>query len=187
MGRPKNYDRDEVIGLAMETFWLHGYAATSMSDLTEATGLNKKSIYNEFGSKEDLFNIALDHYNQRRMPLLSLLQQEPLGIQNIKDFLMKLSKDTDPKGCLLALSINERDLLEEKAYKQVREDFQGLQKLIAMNLQNSELDKKTDPKALALLISSQMFSVAAMGKLKIAKTQIVDAIQLLIEQLDSKS
>ena len=37
MARPAEYDRDEVLGRAMQAFWDNGYCATSVSQLVEAT------------------------------------------------------------------------------------------------------------------------------------------------------
>lgn len=182
MGRPKSYDRAEIIELVMEIFWLKGYAATSMSDLTEATGLNKKSLYNEFGSKEALFNVAFEHYNQKRAPLVKLLKHEPLGTKNIINFLTKLANDTDKKGCLLALSINERDLLKDEAYKKVKNDFQGLRKLFELNLEQECKDPRSNNEAMALLLSAQIFSIAGMGKLKVSNDEIKTSVELLLNR-----
>lgn len=184
MGRNKNYDRTEVIEIAMETFWLKGYSSTSLSDLTEHTGLNKKSLYNEFGSKEELFNIALDHYNQKRGSQVELLRREPLGFQNIIDFFKKLANDTDKRGCLLALSINERELLEKDATKSVRDSFQGLKKLIELNLPHTSDKERENSKALALFLSSQMFSIAGLGKLKVDKKEILKSVEVLLKSLE---
>jgi len=54
-GRPKGYDRRAVLVVARDLFWEKGYEATSISDLERHTGLNRSSLYQEFGSKRDLF------------------------------------------------------------------------------------------------------------------------------------
>src|SRR5260370_11663357 len=61
-GRPRAFDEDEVLDVAMRLFWDHGFDGTSMSDLTEAMGINRRSIYAAFGNKEALFTAALEHY-----------------------------------------------------------------------------------------------------------------------------
>src|SRR5215472_7492664 len=59
-GRPRAYDPD--VARAVESFWQAGYAATSLDDLSEATGMNRPSLYGAFGDKHDLYLSALAHY-----------------------------------------------------------------------------------------------------------------------------
>ena len=68
VGRPRQFDEDEVLEAAMEAFWANGYEATSLSQLMEATGLHKGSLYQAFGDKHSLFLAALERYlgNMRR-------------------------------------------------------------------------------------------------------------------------
>lgn len=62
MGRPREFDIEEVTDKAMQAFWHGGYRGTSVSDLMAATGLEKGSLYKAFGCKEQLFLAALDRY-----------------------------------------------------------------------------------------------------------------------------
>ncbi|MCK0177468.1 MULTISPECIES: TetR/AcrR family transcriptional regulator [Mycobacteriaceae] len=62
VGRPREFDPDEVEDAAMRLFWDRGFDAVSISDVTAATGVNRRSIYAEFGSKEHLFERALRRY-----------------------------------------------------------------------------------------------------------------------------
>ena len=62
VGRPRQFDEAEVLDRAVEQFWIHGYEATSLNDLIEATGLQKGSIYKAFGDKHNLFMMALERY-----------------------------------------------------------------------------------------------------------------------------
>ncbi len=61
-GRPKVFDREAALDKAMTLFWQHGYEATSLSDLVEATGAKAPTLYAEFVNKEGLFRAVLDHY-----------------------------------------------------------------------------------------------------------------------------
>ena len=60
-GRPKVFDRDAALDKAMKLFWQHGYEATSLADLVEATGAKAPTPYAEFTNKEGLFRAVLDH------------------------------------------------------------------------------------------------------------------------------
>ncbi|MBT3344161.1 MAG: TetR/AcrR family transcriptional regulator [Gemmatimonadetes bacterium] len=62
MARPREFDMDQALDAAMSTFWAQGYEATSMTDLVEATGLQKGSLYKAFDDKHDLFMKSLSRY-----------------------------------------------------------------------------------------------------------------------------
>lgn len=62
VGRPREFDPDQVEDAAMKLFWERGFDAVSISDVTAATGVNRRSVYAEFGSKENLFGRALRRY-----------------------------------------------------------------------------------------------------------------------------
>ena len=61
-GRPRAFDPDTALDRALEVFWRQGYEGTALSDLTEAMGMNRPSIYSAFGNKEELFGKVLDRY-----------------------------------------------------------------------------------------------------------------------------
>ena len=65
MGRPRAYDRDAALLAARDLFWEQGYERTSIADLEERTGLNRSSLYQEFGSKQKLFEASLQCYADR--------------------------------------------------------------------------------------------------------------------------
>ncbi len=64
-GRPRGFDREVALEAATRLFWRKGYAATSISDLTEAMGIGSPSLYAAFGCKEKLYDEALRHYRER--------------------------------------------------------------------------------------------------------------------------
>jgi len=61
-GRPRKFDERAVRQTIMETFWQKGYAATSLDDLSKATGLVRPSLYAAFGNKETMFLRAMDDF-----------------------------------------------------------------------------------------------------------------------------
>lgn len=63
-GRPRAFDREAALAAATRLFWQKGYAATSISDLTETMGIGSPSLYAAFGSKEALYGEALRYYGE---------------------------------------------------------------------------------------------------------------------------
>ena len=61
-GPKLSFDRDEALHAAMRVFWLKGYEGASLSDLTDAMGINKPSLYAQFKDKRRLFLAAIERY-----------------------------------------------------------------------------------------------------------------------------
>lgn len=64
MPRTKNFDPAEVLEKAKNLFWEKGYYATSMQDLVDTLGINRASMYDTYGGKDQLFARALESYQQ---------------------------------------------------------------------------------------------------------------------------
>lgn len=108
-GRPRAFDRDAALNAAMELFWRKGFSATSMADLCAAMGINAPSLYAAFGSKEGLYEAALQHYEQAAAPLIwGGFETAPTARGSIAGLLMASAANlpgTDrPPGCMVTLS-----------------------------------------------------------------------------------
>lgn len=112
MARPKEFDRTQVVKAAMDVFWLQGYEATSISDLTRATSLQPGSLYNTFGNKHALYLEALDYYLAHVGGSLFDVLDEPLpGLEAIERFFTMLIdvelNDTRRRGCFMQNAMME--------------------------------------------------------------------------------
>lgn len=104
MGRPREFDEDEVLRAALETFLEHGFEATSVEDLTRRTGLQKGSLYGAFGDKRQLFRTALARYQDRSIgELRGALAAGPSPRAALGAFfaeVVKRSCERAARGCL---------------------------------------------------------------------------------------
>ncbi len=66
-GRPREFDVEEALAAALRVFWEKGYDNASLTDLTEAMGVTRPSLYAAFGNKEALFKQALDLYAREKL------------------------------------------------------------------------------------------------------------------------
>lgn len=114
MPRPVEFSRPGVVAAAMETFWRLGYEATSVEDLTKATGLSRSSLYLAFGNKEGLFQAALDAYEEQAIgSMLADLETGTGGLAAVRGFFARVADDAgrDPaglgRGCLMTNSLTE--------------------------------------------------------------------------------
>jgi AcrR family transcriptional regulator len=62
VGRPREFDVEQALDRALEVFWEQGYEGASLTDLTDAMGIARTSMYAAFGNKEALFKQALDRW-----------------------------------------------------------------------------------------------------------------------------
>ena len=67
MGRTKQYERTDLLDKAVELFRRQGFNGTSTAELVAELGVNRKSMYAEFGSKQELFEATLEHYNRHHL------------------------------------------------------------------------------------------------------------------------
>lgn len=63
-GRPRRYVAETAIDAMLTIFWTQGFDATSLDDLSVASGMNRPSLYLAFGNKEALYRLALARYRQ---------------------------------------------------------------------------------------------------------------------------
>jgi TetR/AcrR family transcriptional repressor of nem operon len=113
VGRRKSYDRAEVLDRATRLFWEQGFFATSIRELADAMGVNVYSLYAEFGSKEELYEAALNHYDETIVSgHFGKLEVADAGLDTVRDvarFFGSAALGGNPMlGCLLCNTITER-------------------------------------------------------------------------------
>ena len=113
MARPRTFDEDDVIAAARDEFWKRGYAATSVDDLTVATGLGKGSLYGAFGDKHGLYLRALDDYIASSLDTVCATLRDPRYsaydrlVRHIRGQIKAIAADKNRRGCLMAKSAAE--------------------------------------------------------------------------------
>ena len=56
----KGNTRDEILNVALDMFSVNGYEATSISQIADAVGIRKASLYSHFGSKHDILDSVVE-------------------------------------------------------------------------------------------------------------------------------
>ncbi|WP_052668575.1 TetR/AcrR family transcriptional regulator [Nitriliruptor alkaliphilus] len=108
-GRPRTFDRDAALAIAMEHFWERGYEGTSISDLTTAMAITPTSLYAAFGSKEALFREAVARYNAADT---SPTDRALAADTHVRDAIRAVLRDNadayvdpaTPRGCMVVLA-----------------------------------------------------------------------------------
>lgn len=103
-GRPREFCVEQALAAALGVFWTKGYEGSSLTDLTEAMGITRPSLYAAFGNKEELFRKALDLYEREKLAYISEALAAPTsrGVAErlLKGALETLTGECQPRGCL---------------------------------------------------------------------------------------
>jgi TetR/AcrR family transcriptional regulator, copper-responsive repressor len=192
-GRPRAYDPDAALTRAMDAFWDGGFAATSLDDLTMATGMNRPSLYGAFGDKQTVYRKAFDLYLARTRAALGeeLSGDEPLRIalRNVYDraIAIYLAGENGPRGCFIVgtavtQAVTDAGIRAALA-DALREIDSAFRARIARAQRSGEIPSDADPAKLAKIASAALYSLtvhARAGTGRAALKAIADAAQEVI-------
>lgn len=192
--RGKTFEPDEVADAAMHVFWRRGYAATSVQDLVEGTGLSRSSLYGAFESKQGLYEQALRRYEAITTSNVDVLTGPGSAKELIEELLMRVVEselgDPQRRGCLVANATLELAGHDAVVAALVADNFQRLQgaleKLIARGQQAGELSAGKNPRALARFIVCTMQGMRVLGKGTPAQQRrqcLLDVVEVALDTL----
>lgn len=193
MARPREFDIDKALDAAMNTFWTHGYKATSMTDLTKAMGLNKGSIYMAFGDKHTLFLKALQRYTTNFYAnVKQVVTEAPSPAAGMESFIGELIFDAATgqkicRGCffvnaLVELAPHDPDV--NKIVKYGREKMEALfESVIKEGQLRGEFDKRRKASEMAATVSVFMYGIMADYKSSTSKERAASLAENMMEML----
>jgi TetR/AcrR family transcriptional repressor of nem operon len=191
VGRPKEFDRDEVLGRALDVFWAQGYDATSLDDLTDAMGIGRASLYNEFGDKHSLFIAALDRYRFERLAQISeTLEKAPsvrVGIRAaLRGMVNGLWADGGRRGCLLVNSTAELAASDPAVATRAAEAFERTALVFRSALErgkrSGELDPGLDVRATSRYLANTLNGLRLLAKISDRKVAD-DIVEVTLKSL----
>lgn len=190
MPRIKEYSKEEVLDAATRVFWEKGYKGTSMNDLVEGTGLNKHSMYKEFGNKDGLYLACMNNYAEKTTKELNvILSREPLGFKNIEAFFSNRVAYLSSKNCKSCLLVNtavEKEVLSSRINRSARQYLALQEKAFFSCLEaaqkNREIPENTNLELMAQYLLCFLEGINVMGKTDPTKK----SLQLLANEVLSR-
>ena len=194
MSGVKQYDRTALLDLAMDLFHRQGFHATSTAELVAELGVNRKSMYAEFGSKQDLFDAALDHYNATSLTaVLAATEAESAGIDAIRSTFAGFASASEDwaqgRGCLLCNTAIERAVLDPASGDRVDAYYDRLttafRSALEAGQQAGEIGATADLDDLAAFFTMALVGIATLAKGRADPDQIHAATRVATSVLDT--
>lgn len=165
MPRPRTFDEADVVAAARDAFWTRGYAATSVEDLTAATGLGKGSLYGAFGDKHRLFLRALDDYVAAAMDGVRAELRDPKHTaydrleRHLRSQARIVASNPPLRGCMMAKSAAELSATDADVEQKIAHAFSEWHTLLTSCLREAQRDGTIDPKQSAATLATLLLGV----------------------------
>jgi AcrR family transcriptional regulator len=184
-GRPRAYDAEQALGHALDAFWTSGFEATSLDDLSAATGMNRPSLYGAFGDKRALFLKSLMEYRSRGEMGLSALISENRSVRdalvNTCAAALKLyfSGGAGARGCFMTGAALVGAVADPELRDALREGLEDIDRtfvsLFKHGQRNGEVARDADTEALAFMASALLHSLSVRARAGAAQAELVRA------------
>ena len=193
MARSKQFDERQALVSAMLVFWEKGYEGTSISDLEQAMGLKRTSIYNTFGNKSAIFERVMTCYKESMMSALFAAMDEAPDIREGMRRLLNGALDThfdedSPGGCLVVLSLMESGQHDEQSLDSMQQTIHELKNAVQARLnkakKSGELSRHLDAGSTATTITTTMTGMMVMGKANFTRASLKKTVNQVVSLLD---
>jgi AcrR family transcriptional regulator len=185
-GRPRAYDPEVALARATERFWDSGYAATSLDELSAATGMNRPSLYGAFGDKRELYLKALARYWELSRVAVeeALAYDRPLreALQRFYGKAMSsyLSGKGGARGCFAIATATTEAVRDPQIRAALAQGFREIDTALEARMlfaqHQGELSRTADPFAFAMLASATLHTLALRARAGAER----DALQAIV-------
>src|SRR6266704_3688658 len=181
-GRPRAYEPEIALARALDVFWKEGFAATSLDDLSAATGMNRPSLYGAFGDKRELYIKSYARYRaDARAAMIDIFRDElPIRRRLERIYAVALdiylSGEAGPRGCFTVMTAASEAVADPDIRAMVLEGFSELDKAFAVcfrrGQEKGELPDSADPLVLAQLASATIHTVAIRARARVPRKEL---------------
>jgi TetR/AcrR family transcriptional regulator, copper-responsive repressor len=184
-GRPRAYEPEVALSRALDVFWKEGFAATSLDDLSAATGMNRPSLYSAFGDKRELYIKSYESYRDRARQRMGEAYAADLPMREMLQKIyaialdMYLSGKDGPRGCFTVMTAASEAVLDPAIREMASTGFVETDRFFARifrrGQERGELAASANPQTLALLASATLHTIAVRARVQVPRAEL-DAI-----------
>ena len=176
----------------MDLFWTQGYEATGVADLVEHLGVARASLYATFGSKAELYRLALNRYcDQVAGPVIDALDEPGPVLPRIRGMLEHLAAvaetDADRRGCLVVNAAMERvpadGPVTARIVGHLDKDVDVLSRALQRARDQGEIGADADPVALARFLVTTILGMRVVGKATARSDMLDDVVAVALGAL----
>ena len=181
-GRPRADEPDVALGKALDLFRRQGFAATSLDDLSEATGMNRPSLYGAFGDKRELYIKSYQRYREDARASMAAIFREEMPLRQRLERIFAsalniyLSGETGPRGCFTVVTAASEAVGYPDIRAMVLDGLAELDKAFANCFRRAkekgELPESADPAVLAQLASATVHSIAIRSRARVSRKDL---------------
>ncbi|MFM5331193.1 TetR/AcrR family transcriptional regulator [Aeromonas veronii] len=173
MARPASFDREQVLEVALNSFWETGFSNTGIATLVDRMGLKPSSLYGAFSSKEGLFIEVLQRYSAQSLAQIELLlasADSPLaGVRALLDAVARDAIASEAhRGCLLVNTLLEVGRQNRTIQHEASIHLAEVEQRVANNLRQAqaagELAAERDIDTLAALLMTMVWGMRVLGR-----------------------
>ena len=180
-GRPRSFDREKALALALDVFWQRGYEPASIVELCKAMGINPPSLYAAFGNKAELFLEAVDFYDRRYWNAArDAMRREPDVHRAVEHFFRDaaeiLISPLAPCGCLVVLaainvSPDSKDVYDAiQTMRRAGKDF--FAERLRQGVEDRQLPNSTDIGSLAAALKAMLEGMSIQARDGVRKIEL---------------
>ncbi len=171
MAGVKQFDEQETLGGILDVFWRRGWERTSMSDLAQATGVQRGSLYHAYGGKEELFLLAFAIYADKFLAQARAALQGATAEEALRRFLdvtvSNMARGRPARGCLTTRTAIESDGVGPRIRARLRRLIDDLRTVITDALSQPHLRASLalEPEEAAEMLVTFTRGLAVMGRI----------------------
>lgn len=192
-GRPRAYQPEVALGKALDLFREGGFAATSLDELSAATGMNRPSLYGAFGDKRELYIKSYQRYRADARAAMTEVFREEMPIRKRLQRIyavaldIYLSGEAGPRGCFTVMTAASEAVSDPDIRAMVLEGLSELDKAFAASFrlakEKGELPETADPQVLAQFASATIHTIAIRARAGVPRRELETIVKGAIDMM----